>query len=360
MPLRRRVRMYVRAPTHVQKQTDKQPRTQTQTQTDTHTHTHTHPALYESVIEKRLVSAAKWTKKVPVVNAVFAPVDALLDFVAASSAWVVGLGRDVRSGRLLRGDMAAKRARAARLEIEARLLERRAAEQLARRQGLELAVPPVVEQGERYPLSLTRGKLRSKDGTVYAMPDTRQGGVQRQRKEVRAQRVLDAWWGDAAHPWQVTVEDSDGMWIRVGENVTDVVGSWLCNGTLSLPLPLADVLGDVCPGRGKVLLLRVVDSRGQRRPLVWDDGQTSFRLLQVRLMLSVCLSVCRWNRCVADPEPRVIDHPDDALDPPPGQYRRWRQPCCRCRQRHRGASDGAAAAAEQEAGDRGARTGAGG
>ena len=289
MPLRRRVRMYVRAPTHVQKQTDKQPRTQTQTQTDRQTHTH--PALYESVIEKRLVSAAKWTKKVPVVNAVFAPVDALLDFVAASSAWVVGLGRDVRSGRLLRGDMAAKRARAARLEIEARLLERRAGEQLARRQGLELAVPPVVEQGERYPLSLTRGKLRSKDGTVYTMSDTRQGGVQRQRKEVRAQRVLDAWWGDAAHPWQVTVEDSDGMWIRVGENVTDVVGSWLCNGTLSLPLPLADVLGDVCPGRGKVLLLRVVDSRGQRRPLVWDDGQTSFRLLQVRLMLSVCLCV---------------------------------------------------------------------
>jgi hypothetical protein len=41
--------------------------------------------------------------------------------------------------------------------------------------------------GERYPLSLTAGNLRSKDGTVYTMPNSRGVGVQRQRKELRAQ-----------------------------------------------------------------------------------------------------------------------------------------------------------------------------
>ena len=41
--------------------------------------------------------------------------------------------------------------------------------------------------GARYPLSLTAGNLRSKDGTVYTMPNSRGVGVQRQRKELRAQ-----------------------------------------------------------------------------------------------------------------------------------------------------------------------------
>jgi hypothetical protein len=166
-----------------------------------------------------------------------------------------------------------------------------------------MPVPSLVAQGERYPLSLTEGNLRSKDGTVYSMPETRLGGVQRQRKELRAQKVLDAWWGDVLHPWQTTVtgeEEEDGMWLSVGANVTQEVCLWLVNGTLSLPLPLSDILGDPCPGRSKVLLLRYVDSRGQRREMAWQESLKTFHFLQT---IQTTHSIRRLANIVAGDSP---------------------------------------------------------
>ena len=137
-----------------------------------------------------------------------------------------------------------------------------------------------TQQGARYPSCMTRGNLRSKDGTVYTMPEDRLGGVRRQRKELRAQYIVAAWWGDVLYPWENVVTGEDGMWLKVGDNVTDNVRLWLATGTLSLPLPLADVLGDPCPGRGKVLILQYLDHRGQERVCGWEDETKRFKFLK--------------------------------------------------------------------------------
>jgi len=40
-------------------------------------------------------------------------------------------------------------------------------------------------------------------------------GVRRERKELRAQMVVRAWWGDALHPWKSEVTGEDGEWLKV-------------------------------------------------------------------------------------------------------------------------------------------------
>ncbi len=43
------------------------------------------------------------------------------------------------------------------------------------------------------------------------MPESRfGGGVRRERKELPAQAILDAWWGDAEHAWQCVITGEDG------------------------------------------------------------------------------------------------------------------------------------------------------
>jgi hypothetical protein len=47
------------------------------------------------------------------------------------------------------------------------------------------------------------------------MPERRfGGGVRRERKELPTQAILDAWWGDAEHPWQCVITGEDGRCLR--------------------------------------------------------------------------------------------------------------------------------------------------
>ena len=62
--------------------------------------------FYESLPEIALVNIAKWTKEVPAVDAIFVPLDALVDSLQSASIRAVEFGRAVRSGRFLRGNPA--------------------------------------------------------------------------------------------------------------------------------------------------------------------------------------------------------------------------------------------------------------
>jgi hypothetical protein len=67
--------------------------------------------FYESLPEIALVNMAKWTKEVPAVDAIFMPLDALVDSLQSASIRAVEFGRAVRSGRFLRGNPAPEGAR---------------------------------------------------------------------------------------------------------------------------------------------------------------------------------------------------------------------------------------------------------
>mmetsp|Transcript_42150 Transcript_42150/g.132764 ORF Transcript_42150/g.132764 Transcript_42150/m.132764 type:complete len:747 (-) Transcript_42150:855-3095(-) len=219
---------------------------------------------YESVPEAVLVRFAKWTKTVPAVDALFRPIDALLDVIENSlkdqpDQVATGKNKTVN----LRSKFQRYRSNMPKPPVQ--------------------STPQPVEQGKRYPVSLTSGSLRTKDGTVYSMPEDRSGSIKKERKEIKLREVVRAWYGHPRYLWETVLEDDDGMWLTVGTDVTQEVRACVKQGILSLSIPFSESLGDPCADVDKVLCIDIVDLSGINRNLIWSDSQEKvkfFRAIQ--------------------------------------------------------------------------------